>query len=299
MNLTPRKPSLRGLRTFCAAARHRTLREAADELFITPSAVSHQLKALESELGLRLFERAGRTLELTPAGRLLFEQVNPLLIHIDAAAARVQSEFARVPLRVSVQPFFASELLVPRLAEFTAANPAVDVSIDAGEGATDARSAPVDVWIRLYTEPPAGMICQRLFGLTLIPACAPSLRDRLQGGGDDTPGLFPYVVHSGRATAWKTWATQSGVRLPEAGNVVRLDSMSAVVQAAERGLGVALVPLELTASAFEEGRLVRLFEHALETPDAYWLVRRTETRDRADVQAFSDWVFEKIAGGVR
>lgn len=298
MNLTPRKPSLRGLRTFCAAARHRTLREAADELYITPSAVSHQVKSLENELGLRLFERSGRSLELTAAGRMLFEQVNPLLIHVEAAAARVQSQFARVPLRVSVQPFFASELLVPRLAEFTAANPGVDVSIDAGDGATEARSSPVDVWIRLFAEPPAGMISTRLFGLTLVPACAPALRDRLDREGGEPSGLFPYVVHSTRPTAWKSWATQSGVRLPESGNVVRLDSMSAVMQAAERGLGVALVPLELTRAAFAEGRLVRLFEHALRTQDAYWLVRRAESRDRRDVKAFSDWVVKQIAGSV-
>jgi LysR family glycine cleavage system transcriptional activator len=123
VNFSGRKISMRGLRTFCVAARHHTLRLAAEELFITPSAVSHQIKKLEDELRVQLFERSGRTLNLTAAGHLLYEEASLAIGRLEAVAARVQAQYARGALRVSVQPFFASELLMPRLNEFSEAHP--------------------------------------------------------------------------------------------------------------------------------------------------------------------------------
>lgn len=294
MELTQRKLSMRGLRTFCAAARHRTLRQAADELYVTPSAVSHQLKNLEAELGLKLFQREGRSLALTEAGEMLYGSIQEPMLRVEAAAGEVRARFSRASLRVSVQPFFASELLMPALTEFQEAHPDLDLTLDASDESKRLLPANADVAIRLFATPPADRDCTLLFPLSLVPACSPELRERLERDPQRTATPFPIVVHRGRPDAWKRWAAQSGVNLPMTGSIVRLDAMSAIVQAAERGLGVSLVPLQLTESAFREGRLVRLFNHALETSDAYYLVCRESSAERPDIDRFRSWVLERF-----
>jgi len=288
------KLSLRGLRTFCTAARHRTLRQAADELYVTPSAVSHQLKKLEGELGLALFRRVGRTLALTEAGEMLLEEIHEPMLRVEAAAGQVRARFARPNLHVSVQPFFASELLMPALADFRRDHPATELAIDASDNSTQTLPADADVAIRLYREAPRDTHGKRLFPLSLVPACSPSLRDQLERHSPRPGAPFPVVMHRSRPNAWKQWAAQSGIDMPRGADVIRLDAMSAVVQAAERGLGVGLVPLQLTREAFSAGRLVRLFRHVLETTDAYWIVMREDPRQRPDLACFRDWALRRF-----
>jgi LysR family glycine cleavage system transcriptional activator len=285
---------MRGLHTFCTAARHRTLGLAAEELFVTPSAVSHQLKKLEAELGLALFQREGRTLVLTEAGEMLFEQIHEPMLRVETAAAQVRARFSRASLRVSVQPFFASELLMPALSEFQESHPDIDLALDASDESKRIMPANADIAIRLFDTPPTDRDSRLLFPLSLVPACSPALRDRLREHPQRNEAPFPVVVHRGRPDAWKLWAAQSGIDLPLTGSVVQLDAMSAIVQAAERGLGVALVPLQLTEGAFREGRLVRLFQHALETTDAYHIVCRETPKDRPDVLEFRDWALQRF-----
>src|SRR5438132_7453969 len=125
-----RPPPLRNLRAFCVAARHRSFKAAADELFLTPSAVSHQMKELEEALGVRLFERKTRALELTTVGHTLLEEVEPLLEALERSLAQIARRSGRQTLRVLLPPFFASELFIPRLASFCAAHPQIDIQID-------------------------------------------------------------------------------------------------------------------------------------------------------------------------
>ena len=121
--------SLRGLRTFCVAARYESFRTAADELFITSSAVSHQIKSLEEELGEPLFDRTGRELSLTETGKSLYEDVSPLIEQLNSVVAKYKHGATSSSVRISVQPFFASEYFVPRLSEFTAEHPEIDIQV--------------------------------------------------------------------------------------------------------------------------------------------------------------------------
>src|SRR5882757_2630412 len=125
-----RPPPLRNLRAFCVAARHRSFKFAADELFLTPSAVSHQMKELEDSLGVPLFERKTRALELTTAGHTLLDEVAPLLEALDRSLTQIARRGNRRRLRVLAPPFFASELLLPRLLSFCAAHPDLDVQLE-------------------------------------------------------------------------------------------------------------------------------------------------------------------------
>ena len=148
------KPSLRGLRTFCVAARHGSFREASEELHVTASAVSHQIKSLEDELGTPLFERNGRDRVLTSTGESLYADVSPLIEQLDSVVAGHKSDGVRSSIRISVQPFFASEYFVPRLSEFAARHPEIDIQVGTSDESTEKHPADSDLSIRLFRSPP-------------------------------------------------------------------------------------------------------------------------------------------------
>ena len=148
--------SLRGLRTFCIAARYESFRVAAPELFITSSAVSHQIKSLEEELGVKLFERGGRELKLTEIGAAMFAEINPLIEKLDVIVGNYREGGMRKSIRMSVQPFFASEYFIPRLSDFSAEHPDIDIQVETSDESSEKHPADADVSIRLFKSPPEG-----------------------------------------------------------------------------------------------------------------------------------------------
>lgn len=286
--------SLRGLRTFCVAARHENFRLAADELFVTASAVSHQIKSLEQELGQPLFERGSRSLTLTEAGLSLFEEVNPLIEEIDTVAARHALRDRRSSLRISVQPFFASEVFIPRLNEFTEANPDIDIRIDTNDETTEKLPANADIAIRLFRTPPSD--ADLLFPLRLLPAGSPDFKKRLVVEKRVIQSRFPMLVHNTRAKAWREWQEKTRISIPETAKVIRLDSMIAVSRAAERGIGAALVPATLSQSWFEAGALVPLFDQELVTDEGYYVVCSKEKAKQPHIKKLHDWVLQNFDG---
>lgn len=294
MNARNRNISLRGLRTFCLAAEQQSFRDAADKLFITASAVSHQIRNLEEELGQKLFDRAGRSLSLTETGRSLLADVQPLILELDEIASRYRNGVARTSMSISVQPFFASELFIPRLPEFTAAHPEIDIKVDTSDESAEKHPGSADVSIRVFKSPPEGLAADRLFPLRLIPAASRAFRDSMVVNGKRIVSDFPLIVHDNRPKAWRQWARSSGIELPEDTHVIRLDSMIAVARAAERGLGAALVPVQLTDSWFDAGDLVPLFDHQLTTRDAYYLVSKKSDADLDTVRLIRDWVLQEF-----
>ena len=288
--------SLRGIRTFCVAARYESFRDAAERMFVTASAVSHQIKNLEEELGLQLFERNARNLKLTDAGKALFDDVNPLIEQLDDTVARYQRSKPRSRLNISVQPFFASELFVPKLPEFTQANPDIDIKIDTSDESAEKHADSWDASIRVFKSPPAGLISHRLFPLRLIPAGSPEFRDKLVVKKKRVQSDFPLIVHEGRGNAWKKWQRVSGIELPEKSSSVRLASMIAVVRAAERGLGAALVPIELSQGWFDSGSLVALFDTPLVTNESYYFVSDEDSAELENVRLLREWALKTFTG---
>ena len=289
-----RNISLRGLRAFCLAAEHESFRDAAEKLFITASAVSHQIKNLEDELGQKLFERTSRSLILTEAGHSLLDDIKPLITSLDEVATRHRVSAARTTLSISVQPFFASEVFIPRLSEFTQNHPDIDIKVDTSDEAAEKHPATADVSIRVFRSAPAGYASDRLFPLRLIPAASPELRRKIVVDEDSISGDVPLLLHDSRPTAWRQWSRSSGVAVPRDASVIRLDSMIAIARAAERGLGVALVPVQLSDAWFESGSLVPLSDHELLTRDAYYFVCRTEDADNETIQTFRAWVLQNF-----
>jgi LysR family glycine cleavage system transcriptional activator len=294
--MTPinRNISLRGLRTFCVAAEHASFRDAADKLFITASAVSHQIKNLEEELGQKLFERTSRSLTLTEAGCSLLDDIKPLITRLDEVAALHRVSTTRSSLSISVQPFFASEVFIPRLPEFTRDHPDIDIKVDTSDESAERHPATADVSIRVFKSPPEGLSSDRLFPLRLIPAASPELRKKIVVKKTSITGDVPLLVHDNRPKAWRQWQQSSGIQIPQDASIIRLDSMIAIARAAERGLGAALVPVQLSDAWFESGSLVPLSDHELVTRDAYYFVCRPGGANNETIQTLRTWVLQNF-----
>jgi LysR family glycine cleavage system transcriptional activator len=292
---SPPKLSLRGLRTFCVAARYGSFRTAGEELFITSSAVSHQIKALEEELGELLFDRSGRDLSLTETGQSLYDDISPLIEQMDSAVAKYRKDAASSSIRISVQPFFASEYFVPRLSEFTANNPDIDIQVGTSDESAEKHPADADLSIRLFRSPPSDMPSTLLFPLRMMPAGSPAFKEAMVVRKKAIVSDFPLIVHESHPKAWKHWSKATGIKLPDKTKVIRLDSMIAVVRAAQRGIGAALVPVPIGQLWFDEGSIVKLFTKALVTESSYYLVWTDDRADDEGVTRLRDWVLQNFA----
>lgn len=295
MTTANRHTSLRGLRTFCIAAECGSFRAAAERLFITASAVSHQIRSLEEEFGTKLFEKSGRSLQLTAAGESLYHDVSPLISQLDSATSRHKREKPRRTLNISVQPFFASELFVPRLTDFTRQHPDIEIKVDTSDESSEKHPASSDVSIRVFRSTPRDLASDRLFTLRLIPAASAEFRDRLELRKKSVASDFPMIIHESRPRAWNDWQKKSGIKIPPDSATVRLDSMIAVARAAERGLGAALVPSQLSDNWFDSGALVRLFPSELITNDAYYFVYRRGDETNENVALLREWALTQFS----
>ncbi|MEM7610694.1 MAG: LysR substrate-binding domain-containing protein [Pseudomonadota bacterium] len=289
------KVSLRGLRTFCIAARYKSFRAAAEQLFVTSSAISHQIKAIEEELGVTLFDRSGRDLQLTDIGQSLYDDVYPLIEEVDGVVSRYKSAAGRSQIRISVQPFFASEYFIPRLGAFTDAHPEIDIQVGSSDESSEKHPADADLSVRLFRSAPSNLPSRRLFPLRMVPAGSVAFADAIKRKGKQITSDFPIIVHETLPRAWNQWSESSGILLPASPKVTRLDSMIAVIRAAQRGIGAALVPVPMGDLWFDEGSVVRLFEQELVTDAAYYLVWKEGATDKPSVRLLCEWIEQTFA----
>jgi len=292
-----RAPPLRNLRAFCIAARHKSFKAAADELALTPSAVSHQMKELEEAMGVRLFARKTRALALTTAGHTLLDEIAPLLDMMDRRLAQFSRRNRRRNVRVLLPPFFASELFVPRLESFFALHPGIDIQVDTVDPWPSDHPLSADVSIVLTNAEPQGVKAVRLFPVKLAAVCAKGFAASVARLGREAFRETALIVQKARPFAWTHWANEIGLDTPEPRNIIELDTMFSVVRAAERGVGIALVPEILCEAWFRSGALVRLFSLQLETDDAYFLVSRFQDAGKPEVIAITDWTLEQFCRG--
>ena len=282
--------SLKFLKTFQIAARRGSFAAAAAELYLTPSAVSHQVRGLEEQLGVALFRRKPRSLTLTEAGARLLEQIDPAFATLEAATAELRMPRERVPLRLQVPPFFAQELLLPRLGAYSAAHPHTDLQIDTRSAPMVPHGDDVDVSVALGPGQWPGLVARSLFAQAFVPACSPALlrasgvREHADLAGESL------IVHARRADLWDQWAQAAGLAPLQPRQLIRFDTMSAVVDAAERGVGFALVATPLTRARFVAGTLTRVFAHEIGAGESYYAVARTTDARRSAVRELLDWL---------
>ena len=287
-----RTPSLKAIKTFQIAARHSSFAVAADELCITPSAVSHQIKTLETQLGLPLFSRGARALALTDAGARYLEQIDDLFTRLDAVTEQLRARFGRSSVRLHVPAYFASELLLPRLSEFSKHHEGVDLRIETMSGHGRTHVAEADISIVVGAGPWNGLVAHPLFAQTLVPACSPELLVEKPLRNHADLNAHTLLVHEARRDDWDRWATTVGMKELRPAQIVRIDAMSAAARAAEKKIGIALLPKQLSRRKFAQGRLVRLFNDELLTSENYTLLVRPEDENRDDIRALCAWLAE-------
>lgn len=295
-------PPLNALRAFEAAGRHLSFTRAAEELSVTPAAVSHQVNTLEQYLGVRLFRRHPRGLLLTEVGQRALPGVSTGFDRFAEAMSGLRSLDSEQPLRISVTPSLASRWLVPRLEDFRTAHPGIEVRIDAGEQLSDLRRDDVDVGLRYGTGQYPGMHVECIGTQRVFPVCSPWLA---QG---DKPLREPadlrqhtlihvdWVRGDMAAPAWRDWLKTAGV----AGKVdyragPRFTHHSMSLQSALAGHGVALGSTLLVIDDLAAGRLVAPFDLALEEQNCYYFVCLPESMSNPRVQAFREWIFAELA----
>lgn len=286
--------SLRGLRTFCVAARYESFSTAGEVLFITASAVSHQIKSLEEELDAQLFDRNAREVSLTEIGKALYEEVNPLIEQLGNVVARYKQGAVSSSIRISVQPFFASEYFVPRLSEFAAKHPEIDIQVGTSDESSEKHPTDADLSIRLFRSAPTDMPSNLLFPLRMVPAGSPEFKRAMVVKKKVITSEFPMIVHEPRPKAWTQWADEAGITLPKNNKVIRLDSMIAVVRAAQRGIGAALVPVPIGELWFKEGSIVRLFKEEFVADVSYYLSCKEERLKDEGVRTLRDWILQNF-----
>jgi len=289
-----RSPPLRFLKTFQLAAKLGSFKAAGEELCITASAVSHQIKALEDELGLPLFDRGPRSLTLTAAGSCYLEHVDAVFSRLDYGTQQVRMRHAREVVRLQVPSFFASELLLPRLAAFSALYADTDIQVATAITPNDEHAANFDVSIIVGHGEWSEVRAIRLFAQTYAPACQPDLRRKWRIAQPADLAQCALIAHNRRPDLWERWAAMAGIEMLQPKQLIHFDTMSAMVHAAEQGVGVALVSAPLSASRFEAGSLVRLFDEELKTGESYYLVTRSADADRPGVANLVRWMLQQF-----
>jgi LysR family transcriptional regulator, glycine cleavage system transcriptional activator len=292
-------PPLNALRAFEATARHLSFSKAAQELHVTPAALSHQIRGLEDLLGLKLFHRRARSIELTAPANLIFPGVRSGFEAIREAVDRLGVGGDDRILVVSSAPGLTAKWLVPRLYRFLAQHPDIETRITAGIGYANLASDGVDVGIRLSPGVHPELYVEKLSDEWLLPLCSPRLLTcepalrtprcltRFPLIQVDLPGLVP---------TWADWMQLAGVEGIDTSRGLRLNVADHALDAASEGVGVVLAYKMVAARDIISGRLVAPFGPEVQVPGrAYYFVCGRGQEKRAPIKAFRDWLFAEFA----
>jgi LysR family glycine cleavage system transcriptional activator len=297
-------PGTRALRALDAAARHLNFTRAADELGLTPAAISHQIKEIEDQLGLALFVRTSRTVQLTEAGTVIHEAAVEALTTLGQAVTKAHKiRRGATELKVTADATFASKWLVPRIDSFRKRRPEIELRFDVSSKLRDFTHDDIDVAIRFGAGKYPGLVAERLFDNVIIPVCSPKL---LKSGPPlNTPrDLFKHtLVHiewSRQGVTWpnwRMWMAAAGIEDFDDSRCVLFEDSSHAIQAAIEGSVVALGDFAMVADDLSSGRLIRPFELGIKVPAdfAYYLVYPTEVSDDSRIVAFREWIFEEAS----
>lgn len=286
--------SLRGLRCFCVAAEFLSFKETARQLYLTPSAVSHQIKQLETELGLDLFIRQTRAIELSPQGKAFYQTLQPIMRNLEQTLLHFASHKPPTQLSISMPEFFASEFFVPKLVGWSEQHPDINLTVETIKSRQESTKYS-DLQILLASSEPSELNSHELFPISYIPACNPSLYQQLLPMGFDAIQKAPLLVHQARPWAWHQWAEQVGIENFAPKQVIQLDSMFSVARACQQGLGIALIPWPISCSWFASGSLKRLFSEVLHSRDKYYLVQHGQVSDKPEMLKLVQWILSSFS----
>ena len=292
--MAPRRlPPLNALRAFEAAGRHANFVRAAEELSITPAAVSQQVRALEEFLGVRLFARRARGVDLTSGGTEYARTLGTLLDQIALATERVRLAGQPLRLTIATTPSFAARWLMPRLAGFLDRHPDYDVRLSASNALADFARQDIDIAVRYGTGNWSGLHATLLVATELCPVCSPSFRRGsrpLQVPADLPPRMLLRLERD----EWPRWLAAAGLAQRSAQGA-QFSDIGLLIQAAVTGQGVALGQSVIVADDLAAGHLIEPFKLRIPSGMGYYLAALPETFRRAPVVAFHRWLKHELA----
>ena len=290
-----RLPPLNSLKAFEAAARHLSFTKAADELFVTQAAVSHQIKSLEDFLSIKLFFRKNRSLVLTEQGQSYYLDLKDIFIALQEATERLYSYGTKGALTIAMPPSFAIQWLVPRINKFSLINPEIDVRIKAVDFDDGFLADDVDIAIYYGRGKWTGLQADKLHTEYLTPVCSPMLLDGAKPLDELADLRYHMLLHDSSRQAWNTWIKHfniTGVQV-EQGPIFSHTTM--VLQAAALGQGIALANSVLARPEIAAGRLLCPFDEKLVSKSSYYLVCHPSQAELGKISVFRHWLLGQVS----
>ncbi len=294
MNIHRLSPSMSMLLAFDAAARHQSFTRAASELNLTQSAISRQIQALENQLEVRLFERQGKSIQLTDVGSMYAHDIASALARINGATARVSAFRKGVSsLNLAILPTFGSRWLLPRLAMFYQHHPGIMLHIHTRIGEYDLAESGMDAAINVGTEPWPGLVSHSLIKEEMVLVASPSLlaKHPIKQPIDVSHHLLLQIAV--RSEAWHQWFTAQRLPLAYMRLGPHFEFSTHLIQAATAGIGIALVARCLVEEELQDGRLTIPLVSSLNSSRCYYLLYPPEKRDFSPLMKFRDWLLSQ------
>jgi DNA-binding transcriptional LysR family regulator len=294
--VSPRIPPIACLQAFESLARLHSMTLAAEELSVTPSAVSHRLRQLESQIGARLFTRADHA--LTPEGAAYLHQVRQALAALSHLPWETRAASAPARLRLAVTPTFSRELLLPRLAGFRRAWPDIELTLQVAIPLLNVTAEEADLEIRFGVGPYPGVEQLRILSDEVSPVCSPEYESEFgpfEAGFTTAAEVARVRLIRSPLEPWSTWFQACEIALPEPREGAQFNDVGLMLDAAAAGFGVTLTRLRLGAAWITSGRLLRLSPKAVPSPHHHYLCWKPGTHQRWECAAFIEWLTRSLS----
>ncbi len=290
---------LNNLNTFASAAEHLSFQKAAESLYVTPSAVSHQVRNLEQLLGYKLFDRLDKKVRLTLQGEQLFNDIQIPIRQLHEASRKALRGIGDNSLALSVAPVFATGWLLPRLKNFYASHPEINLSVIATTDVIDFNSDPFDASIRMGKGDWKKLISYRLFNSEIVAVCHPDMLAELaEKSSLFTPAELskhPLIENSSMPGLWNPWFESAGIEVSAKISAnLQVQNSAQVVEVLQSGDSIGLIDRNLIKNDIKSGRLAIACEHVLQGEDGYFLTAPQSAKTLPSFQCFKDWLNSQL-----
>jgi LysR family glycine cleavage system transcriptional activator len=288
-------PPIHLLTIFEAAARLESFKAASEELFITPSAVSHQVKALETHLGFELFQRKSRGVAVNPAGKMYLHHIQQGLSAIEQGTKKLLHRYSSPTLKISCFTTLASNIIIPQLGAFQTAHPEIDIRIETGNQEADLRYDDIDLAIRVGNGQWPNVVVNKITDLKIGVVGSPSLIEKHKIENHSDVNAAPLIDLAYMDDIWKQWSTAVGLEELTEKRSVTFSDYDSAIRAASQGVGLALAMFPIENIQLERGVIVKPFNEDILFPSSLYAVYRQEDDNRHDIQCFLQWLNQSPA----
>ncbi len=283
-------PPVHLLTIFEAAARLESFKAASEELFITPSAVSHQVKALEEHLGFELFQRKSRGVAINPAGKMYLHHIQQGLSAIEEGTKKIRHRFSSPTLKISCFTTLASNIIIPQIGAFQDSHPDIDLRIETGNQVADLRYDDVDLAIRVGDGNWPDVAVKKITDLKIAAVATPDFIKKYQIHSPKDVSRAPLIDLTYMDDIWKQWANVLSVNDITNKRSITFSDYDSSIRAASQGVGLGLAMFPIENIQVERGVIIKPFNEDILFPNSLYAVYRKEDKDRHDIQCFLKWL---------